>query len=232
MMSNFLSLFRKNWNTSYSQSGEDRIVSFLFDWLQIQSPSYLDIGAHHSSWLNNTYLFYKAGSTGVCVEPDPSLFSELKRNRSRDICLNIGIGSGAKEMAEFYVMSSRSLNTFSKKDALMCEMSRNFGEQKIEEIIQVPLRTVDEIMSEHLPSGVNFISIDVEGLDYEIVKSFDFKKYQPEVFCIETLRYDDQGVLKKNYELIEFMLDQGYSTYGDTYINTIFVSKDAKSLLK
>jgi len=231
-MKKILNLWEKHSHTSYAQSGEDRIISFIFDWIQVKSPTYLDIGAHHSSWLSNTYLFYKNGSSGVCIEPDPYLFSEIKRTRKRDTCLNIGISSAAQEMADFYVMTSRSLNTFSKEDALRCQETRNFGEQKIEKIIQVPLYTVNDIMAKYCSNGVNLISVDVEGLDFEIVKSFDFQKYQPEIFCIETLRYDENGILQKNNELIKFMKEKEYSIYGETYINTIFVSKEVRQLLK
>lgn len=230
---NFFSRFLKKYtNVSYAQSGEDRIISFIFDWIQLKSPTYLDIGAHHSSWLSNTYLFYKNGSSGVCVEPDPVLFSEIKKIRKRDVCLNVGISCDSQDVADFYVMTSRSLNTFSKEDALRCQETQNFGKQKIEKVIQVPLWTVNDVMNEHLPSGVNLVSVDVEGLDFEIVKSFDFKKYQPEVFCVETLRYVEDGTLQKNYELIQFMEDENYSVYGETYINTIFVSKKVRELLK
>ena len=231
-MKNFLKFWDKNANVSHSQSGEDRIISFIFDWIQIKLPTYMDIGAHHSSWLSNTYLFYKNGSTGVCIEPDPYLFAEIKRKRKRDICLNIGISSNAQETADFYVMSTRSLNTFSKEDALRCQETKNFGMQKIEEVIQLPLRAISDVMGEYCPNGVNLVSIDVEGLDSEIVRSFNFSKYQPEVFCIETLRYDKYGILQKNHELIEHMQKNEYFIYGETYINTIFVSKKVKSLLK
>lgn len=226
------SFLEKHLNHSYAQSGEDRIISFIFDWIQIKSPTYLDIGAHHSSWLSNTYLFYKNGSSGVCIEPDPTLFSEIKKRRKRDVCLNVGISCDSQEVADFYVMTSRSLNTFSKVDALRCQETQNFGKQKIEKIIQVPLWTINEVMKDHLQSGVNLVSVDVEGLDFEIIKSFDFEKYQPEVFCIETLRYVENGNLQKNYELIQFMKEQNYFVYGETYINTIFISKKVSDLLR
>lgn len=222
----------KHINASYAQSGEDRIISFIFDWIQIKSPTYLDIGAHHSSWLSNTYLFYKNGSSGVCIEPDPVLFSEIKRMRKRDVCLNVGVSFDSQDVADFYVMTSRSLNTFSREDALRCQETQNFGNQKIEKVIQVPLWTVNRVMKEHLPAGVNLVSVDVEGLDFEIIKSFDFETYQPEVFCVETLRYIEDGTLKKNHELIQFMKNKNYFIYGETYINTIFVSKKVSELLK
>jgi hypothetical protein len=65
--------FNSDRKVSYSQSGEDVIVDFIFQILKIQKPSYLDVGAHHPSYLSNTYLFYQKGCQGVCIEPDPVL---------------------------------------------------------------------------------------------------------------------------------------------------------------
>ena len=62
----------ENCKISYSQCGEDLILKQLFTALGIGKVNYLDIGAHHPTCLNNTYLFYGYGGHGVCVEPDPS----------------------------------------------------------------------------------------------------------------------------------------------------------------
>src|SRR6476620_2881599 len=72
---------------SYSQAGEDRILSYLFVTMGIKNPSYLDIGANHPVEGNNSYLFYEKGGTGVCVEADPSLFEDLSSVRKNDKCL-------------------------------------------------------------------------------------------------------------------------------------------------
>src|SRR5688572_17355247 len=78
---------------SYSQSGEDLIIKYIFDNLGISQPSYFDIGAHHPFFLSNTALFYSLGCRGINVEPDPSLFTPFKDKRKEDINLNIGISS-------------------------------------------------------------------------------------------------------------------------------------------
>ena len=71
---------KKDAKVSYSQSGEDLIVDFIFQALKIDNPTYLDIGAHHPSFINNTFFFYEKGCVGVCVEPDPTLFEKIKEN--------------------------------------------------------------------------------------------------------------------------------------------------------
>jgi hypothetical protein len=73
--------------TSYSQSGEDVIVKFIFDCIGISKPTYLDVGAHHPYYISNTALFYESGSIGINIEPDPLLFKEFLNHRKNDIKL-------------------------------------------------------------------------------------------------------------------------------------------------
>jgi FkbM family methyltransferase len=218
-----------SYHKSYAQSGEDLILAYLFRWIGIARPTYLDVGAHHPTWLSNTYLFYTEGSSGVCVEPDAECCAEIQKHRKRDICLNVGIGVGGARSLKFYVMTSRTLNTFSREEAERCQNTRNYGPQRIERVIDVPVCSITEIMDGHLPHGVNLVSIDVEGLDYDILREFPFSSYQPEAFCVETVRYQADGSLQKNRDLIQFMQQHGYSIYADTYMNTIFVSRQAAS---
>lgn len=225
-------IFARNYQKSYAQSGEDLILAYLFRWLSITKPTYLDVGAHHPTWLSNTYLLYQAGSAGVCVEPDPECCTNIQRKRKRDICLNIGVGVGSAKSLKLYVMTAKTLNTFSREEAERCQNTKNYGDQRIERIIDVPVRSINDIVREHFPKGVNLISLDVEGLDFDIVSEFDFSAFQPEVFCIETLRYQEDGTLKKNEDLIRLMRRQGYTVYADTYMNTIFVSQRAAALIR
>lgn len=207
---------------SYSQCGEDLIVSFIFNALNILFPKYLDIGANHPVYLNNTYYFYLNGSTGVCVEPDPVLFSKLKYKRAKDICLNAGVGSFSQKQADFYIMSTDTLNTFSKEEA---ERYQSYGTYKIKEVIKMPILEINDIVDQYLFNLVNFISIDIEGLELEILKTLDFSRIRPEVFCIETLTYTEDKTEQKNQQILDYMINNGYFVYADTYINTIFVDR-------
>jgi hypothetical protein len=128
-----------------------------------------------------------------------------------------------KEVAEFYVMSARTLNTFSKEEALKIQ---DYGSYKIESVINVPIYPVNTIIEENFPrKAPNFISLDVEGLDYEIVKSLNLDKFRPEVLCIETLTYTEDNSERKLNEIIDYLTSQNYFVYADTYINTIFVEE-------
>jgi FkbM family methyltransferase len=218
-------MFKKNkyQKISYSQSGEDLIVDFVMTAIGIEKPTYFDIGAHHPYAISNTAFFHANGSNGVCVEPDPVLFRRISKVRKNDVCLNIGIGLGQEAEADFYIMSIPSLNTFSKEHALECE---SYGNVQINSVIKMPLVNINDIMQDNFKTTPNFVSLDVEGLDFEILKSFDFSKYRPEVFCIETLTYTENNTEEKLSNIIQFMSSMGYKSYADTYINTIFVDQE------
>jgi FkbM family methyltransferase len=209
---------------SYAASGEDMIADFVFRGLNIQSPTYLDVGAHHPTYLSNTYFFYQKGSRGVCVEPDPTLFPAIASARAGDVCLNVGVGVGAEDEADFYVMTTRTLNTFSREEA---ERYQSYGNQRIEEVIRMPLVPINEIIGRRFAACPNFVSLDVEGLDLDIIRSFDFDRFRPEVFCVETITYTEDKTETKITEIIDHMISKGYFPYGDTYVNTIFVAREA-----
>lgn len=221
---------------SYSQSGEDIIISDLFRRLKIDTPTYLDIGANEPVALSNTYRLYSMRSKGVCVEPNPILYKKLLKKRKRDICINAGVAFNQTNEALYYIFPEKlhGLNTFSKTDADFWGKKGNLeiGKAKIEKTIMMPLVNINDIIKKYLFPHPNLISIDVEGLDLEILKTIDFELFKPDVFCVETLKHIENNKETKNNDLINFLKDMGYFIYADTYINTIFCRKDIyKALL-
>jgi FkbM family methyltransferase len=208
---------------SYSQSGEDLIIKFIFDTLQVKNPFYVDIGAHHPYEFSNTALFYKLGGRGINIEPNPDLFKLLKKYRKKDINLNIGIAAQKGEM-QFYIMTSPTMNTFSKQAA--DDLSNNHS-ISIKNVINVRVDTISNISKNYIKGKkIDLLSLDVEGLDFEILKTIDFLKFFPIVICVETRSYSEKGKGVKDYEIINFLQNKGYTKYADTYINSIFVRTD------
>jgi hypothetical protein len=121
-------------------------------------------------------------------------------------------------------MSTPTLNTFSSEEA---QRYQSYGQHHCIKTIQIRLESVNGIIHKHFNVPPNLISLDVEGLDYSILQSFDFKSCRPQVFCLETLSYTQDKTERKLTEIIELMLDNGYLNYADTYINTIFVDAAA-----
>jgi FkbM family methyltransferase len=208
---------------SYSQAGEDLIVDFVASAMRIDEVTYLDIGAHHPNQFSNTYLFYKRGFQGVLVEPDPELMASIRRARPRDTCIEAGVGIQSATDARFFVMSTRTLNTFSEQEAKRYEA---MGTQRIEKIISVPMLRLDDILADRFRDREpTLVSIDVEGLDFEVLSTLDLKKHRPPIICMETLQYSETRDEVKDTRIARLMSDNDYFAYGDTYINTIFVDR-------
>ena len=209
---------------SYSQTGEDIIVDFIFNHIGIANPTYIDIGAHHPYYLSNTAHFYEKGCRGINIEPDPELFKLFTKHRKEDINLNIGIGA-ENSNADFYIISSPTLNTFSKQEA---ENYIKEGDYKITGTINVPINSLKNIINEFNGGKFpHFLNVDAEGIDELIIKSIDYNKSYPLVICVETISFSTSGNGIKNTVISDFLLLNGYVVWADTYINTIFVREDA-----
>lgn len=204
---------------SYSQCGEDLIVEFIFNQLNLAKPTYIDIGAHDPFYLNNTTIFYQKGCRGINIEPDVNLFKNFSKYRQEDINLNIGIGEKKGNM-DFYIINVPTLNTFSKQQV---ESYKEEGNYFVKEVKKVKINTITNILKEY-SGGIfpDFLSLDAEGVDEIVIKSIDFSN-RPKVICVETLSFSSNRKGIKNNEIINFILNKGYLLYADTHINSIFI---------
>ena len=98
--------------------------------------------------------------------------------------------------------------------------------EEIAEVRSIDVLMPEEVIFEYINYDLNFISLDVEGLEKEILGAFPFEKIRPEVFCIETLSYSTTGRGVKSDDLVGLMQENEYSLYADTYINSIFIEKN------
>lgn len=212
-----------NFNISFSQTGEDIIIKFIFNALKIKEITYLDIGANHPFNMSNTYLFYLLGFKGTCIEPDPNLFKKIKQRRKRDLCLNIGVGTKNITKSLFYIMENPVFNTFSEAEAKKMELN---GDSRIVKTINMELLTINDLIKNKLKKCPDLISLDVEGIDYEIMQEFDFSQHRPKIFCIETVSYSAVLNGKKSIDIIDLLIQNNYRIVADTYINTIFVDNN------
>jgi FkbM family methyltransferase len=203
---------------SFAQQGEDVILESFLGLLKIDKPTYLDIGAFHPTVCSNTYLFYRKGAKGVLVEPNLDLTPHLRRVRPRDVTLTAGIGLDATPAADYYRMSVPQNNTFDKEQAERLDRDPA-ANCRIEEVVKMPLLGVNAVIAEHFGGAApDLFSIDVEGLDFAILKTLDFGKYRPAVFCVEHSQESQERA-----ELLAFMAGHGYTVRGLTYPNSIFV---------
>jgi hypothetical protein len=172
-------------DTSFGQSGEDEwFLSSLraekIPWAE--SGFYVDLGANHPMVFSSTYLLYKAGWRGLTVDPIPSLCALHRRMRPNDICLNAGVGA-ASEQRLFWETAPDFFSSFSKEDT---QRAQEHGHCIILRETNVSLLTPLEILRD-VPDDrqVNYLSIDTEGLDDEILRSWPWEQSTPDIVSCE-----------------------------------------------
>ena len=210
---------------SYAQQGEDIVLwQILRGALGIEHPTYLDIGAHHPVFNNNTFYFYERGARGVLVEPNPALHDVLAQLRPGDALVRAGIGVTAQTEAEFFVIGGSEdgqLNTFSREQAETL-VKRSNGRHSIAKVLKIPLLDINGLMRKHWNGPPNLLSIDTEGFDLPILRSLDFKRMRPDVICAETL---EVGARRVQPDILQFLAQQGYEVRGGSFVNTIFIDR-------
>lgn len=200
---------------SYSQEGEDRVLERYFG--TCGPGFYVDVGAHHPHRFSNTYLFYKRGWRGINIDAMPGSMEPFKRMRVRDINLEMGVGA-ASAVAKFYVFSEPALNTFDEAIAKSHENS----EYKITRIVDVPIERLEDILARHLPQGmaIDFLTIDVEGLDLQVLQSNDWTRFRPKVVLVEAVGNDLNDIAA--IPTAHFLITNGYKLYAKT-VNTLML---------
>jgi FkbM family methyltransferase len=209
-------------HNSYSQCGEDAIIEYIFRLRGIHQPSYLDIGANHPFYLSNTAMFYEKGCRGVNIDANPELINLFEEYRPQDTNLNVGISNEESEL-DFYIMEDNTLSTFSKEE---CDAMVSSG-KIFSEIKKVRLTTVSKILDKYC-NGMfpDFMSLDVEGFDFQIIQSIDFEKSCPKIICVEAAEYSPLGTGARRNDLIDFLVSKGYYEYANTNLNAIMVKRD------
>ena len=211
---------------SYSQAGEDKIIEFILSYLGEKNIglSYLDIGCNDYKSLSNSYALYKKGVRGVLIDANPIYIDEIKMYRPEDIVLNCGIGAKNSEKMKFYILNTPGLDSFDLES--IKEAQRQTPWIEIVDEIEVPVYTLDEIYEKYFASVPTIVSLDVEGLEMDILKSTNFEKYRPYIFIIETIEYREKiSVTNKRNDIIDFMQKNDYAEYAFTGVNSIFIDK-------
>lgn len=145
--------------------------------------TFVDIGCNHPVENNNTYLFYRLGWRGLCIDANPvfaPLYAEL---RPEDKFLNCGVGATASSLTFYRFEQAHPVSTFSKAHADFWAEATGGASQYQTETVQV--KNINEILTEADIAEVDVLSVDIEMLDAEVILSFDFNRWRPRVIAIE-----------------------------------------------
>lgn len=198
----YIFLFAED-KTTYSQCREDLIIDILTGFKK--KGVYIDIGAGHPDHINNTRKFYERGWRGINIEPDVNCYKLFLERRPGDVNLNLAAGKGETNYYE-YIGKETDFGFFSA--TCLEDRGKTYSTEifKPKKIILTPL---SRIFKEQNLNFVDFITIDVEGFENNVLESNDWKKNKVRILCIEGRDYDD--FLKKfGYKKVLF---DGTNTY-------------------
>lgn len=141
---------------------------------------YVDIGAHHPRRFSNTYHFYRMGWAGINVDATPGSMEPFRRLRPRDTNIEAAVSREPREIT-FYLYNEPALNTFIERSFNEASPYHLVGERTL------MTRTLGELLSQYLPTGqkIDFLSIDVEGMDLEVLESNDWQRFRPGYVLVE-----------------------------------------------
>ena len=205
-------------SNSYSLDFKGQIGQDIIAYLCLKNKKngfYIDIGAYDGINWSNTYIFEKLGWNGFCVEASPKTFEKLQKNRKCDL-YNYAVCSKNIGKTRFLTSSVDELdvldihNTKEHKERIERESDNNM------EYTEVNTITFEEIMSNYKDiNHIDFMSLDIEGGELDVLKSIDFDKYS---FGLITVEYNH------NYnEIMELMYSKGYKKLMDNHFDVIFI---------
>lgn len=221
---NFLKSFFY-YKKTYSQYQQDLFVKKIFDVLNIKKGFYIDVGCFHPYKYNNTNLLYQNGWSGINIDIDFHTIDFFKKIRKKDLNLQIAASDtkGEKDLYFFHNRSAiNSLDPFRGKDS--------------KEIKKIKTDTLSNIIKNSIFSErkVNFISIDVEGHELNVLKGLDINKYKPDLILIEYIdpKFKKNELFNQNIENIinseiyKYLLNNGYVLINWIRSDLMFVNKE------
>jgi FkbM family methyltransferase len=183
--------------TSYAQHGEDVLFLEGLKTYKTQNAIYVDVGANHPTVISNTYLLYRNGMRGVVVEPHRELVELHKKTRPEDY--HIDCGCGEKPSMEVFNLS--------KTPVLSSFKNLSFG-GKVWKKIYLPVLPLKIILSKIEFEYIYLLSVDVEGMDLEVLRGAEDLLDRCLFLCIEANGADEEESItafleKKNFELLK-----------------------------
>ena len=205
-----------------SQFGEDKKIIKLFR--GIKKGTYLDLGCFHPIRQNNTYLFYKLGWKGVNIDLNPlsiELFN-IARPNDLNICMAISDKRGFKNL--FFDHELSSLNTINKNHTLF--LKKNFGITNLKKK-KIKTDTLNNLLKKKNIKRIDFMNMDIEGNEFKVLKTLDFKKVDIKVICVEIINYDfySKNIKIHKKKIFNILKKNKYYLKFKTSVNYIFVKK-------
>jgi FkbM family methyltransferase len=181
---------------------------------------YVDVGAHHPFRFSNTHLLQKMGWSGINIDATPGSMTLFNEYRPNDVNLELAIGL-EEGVLKFDCYNEPALNSFIHERAQ--HVTKNYF---IEKTVEVPVKRLDTVLNEYLPKGYleakrfDLLTVDVEGLDFQVIQSFNLNDIRPKYIFIETTSSIEA---LSNSNVYKYLCENGYKLRSHLYINSLFI---------
>ncbi len=165
---------------SHAQNFEDVMLARAF--AGQATGLHIDVGAFHPDVDSVTRHFYDSGWRGINVEPVAAQHALLERARARDINLNVAIGRERGEVT-LYDFSPLGVSTVDPVIASEMRALKFIGRE-----VKVPVRTLAEVCVEHEVRDVDYLKVDVEGHEGDVLAGLDWSLVRPRILVVEATR--------------------------------------------
>ena len=195
---------------SYSMDKEDLVIEEYFK--NKNKGVYIDVGCYHPLQRNNTMLLYQKGWRGINIDISDFSIKLFKFLRPDDFNLNVAVSNKEGEIDMFFQKKLSQLSTI-KENSAKNAFQGNILNKKI--LSRKLTSILDE--SKYKDQKIDFLNVDAEGADFEVLQSLDLNKYSPELICIEVIEKD-----LENSDVFNFLYKNRYKKIWSGVFSHIF----------
>lgn len=208
---------------SYAQRYEDLHLLRVFG--EQASGFYIDIGAGHPVYDNVSFAFYLSGWCGITVEPNPALAELGRAVRPRDRLFEGLCGAAAGEATLYLQREFHGLSTTIAEHARGAEKETG----RTAEAVTLPMTTLAALCeASHAPARFEFLKVDVEGAEADVLRGADFARFRPLVIVVEAIKPLSLAPAWDEWEPL--LARHGYATVWDDELNRYYVAEEARAL--
>jgi FkbM family methyltransferase len=195
---------------SYSMDKEDLVIEGYFK--NKNKGFYVDVGCYHPLQRNNTMLLYQKGWRGINIDISDFSIKLFKFLRPDDFNLNVAVSNKEGEIDMFFQKKLSQLSTIKENSAKKTFQGNILNQKTLS-------RKLTSILDEgkYKDQKIDFLNVDAEGADFEVLQSLDFNKYSPELICIEVIEKD-----LENSDVFNFLYKNRYKKIWSGVFSHIF----------